>query len=121
MGGGRVPVYEAKVPYDPEARRPWRWMPFPQGEYERRIAAVQARLKTDGLAALVAYSNGADRGNARYLVNFETNAGDTIVVVPADRGQPAAARFVAHRAAATAATAPAKTGPDLTPGDLSFF
>lgn len=58
-------------------------MPFPQTEYERRIAAVQARLKAEGLAALVAYSNGADPGNARYLVNFETSAGDTIVVVPA--------------------------------------
>ncbi|HKX19229.1 MAG TPA: Xaa-Pro peptidase family protein [bacterium] len=78
-----MPVYEAKVPYGPDARRPWRTMPFPQSEYERRIAAVQARLQAEGLAALVAYSNGADPGNARYLVNFETSAGDTIVVIPA--------------------------------------
>ncbi|HET7266019.1 MAG TPA: Xaa-Pro peptidase family protein [bacterium] len=91
-----MPVYEAKVPYDPEARRPWRWMPFPQGEYERRIAAVQARLKTEGLAALVAYSNGADRGNARYLVNFETNAGDTIVVVPADGAPMMTTNWLMH-------------------------
>src|SRR5579862_4278068 len=82
-GGGGVPVYQAKVPYDPDARRPWRTMPFPQSEYERRITAVQARLKAEGLAALVAYSNGADPGNGRYLVNFETSAGDTVVVIPA--------------------------------------
>jgi Xaa-Pro aminopeptidase len=81
--GGGVPVYEAKVPYDRDARRPWRTMPFPQSEYERRITTVQARLKAEGLAALVAYSNGADPGNGRYLVNFETSAGDTIVVIPA--------------------------------------
>jgi Xaa-Pro aminopeptidase len=78
-----MPVYQTKVPYDPEARRPWQTMPFPQSEYQRRIAVVQARLQARGLAALVAYSNGADPGNARYLVNFETSAGDTIVVVPA--------------------------------------
>ena len=76
-------VYEAKVPYGPDARRPWRTMPFPASEYERRIAAVQARLRAERLAALVAFSNGADPGNARYLVNFEPSAGDTVVVIPA--------------------------------------
>jgi len=78
-----VPVYQAKVPYDPDARRPWRTMPFPESEYERRIAAVQARLRAERLAALVAFSNGADPGHARYLVNFEPSAGDTMVVIPA--------------------------------------
>jgi Xaa-Pro aminopeptidase len=78
-----VPVYQAKVPYDPESRRPWRRMPFPQAEYDRRIAAVQARLREAGFAALVAFSNRGDPGNVRYLANFEAVAGDTIVVVPA--------------------------------------
>ena len=78
-----MPVYQAKVPYDPDARRPWRTMPFPESEYERRIAAVQARLRAERLAALVAFSNGADPGHARYLVNFEPSAGDTMVVIPA--------------------------------------
>jgi len=58
-------------------------MPFPESEYERRIAAVQARLRAERLAALVAFSNGADPGHARYLVNFEPSAGDTMVVIPA--------------------------------------
>lgn len=78
-----MPLYEAKVPYGPDARRPWRAMPFPESEYERRIAAVQARLRAERLAALVAFSNGADPGHARYLVNFEASAGDTVIVIPA--------------------------------------
>src|SRR5579864_2604 len=81
--GGIVTVYRAKVPYGPEARRPWRAMPFPESEYARRIAAVQARLRAESLAALVAFSNGADPGHARYLANFEAGAGDTVVIIPA--------------------------------------
>jgi Xaa-Pro aminopeptidase len=78
-----VTVYQAKVPYGPDARRAWRTMPFPQPEYERRIGAVQAHLRAERLAALVAFSNRGDLGHARYLANFEAGAGDTMVVIPA--------------------------------------
>ncbi len=89
-------IYQAKVPYDLAARRAWRALPFPEAEYERRIAAVQARLRAEGLAALLAYSNGADPGHARYLVNFETSAGDTVVVVPADGAPMMATNWLMH-------------------------
>ncbi len=89
-------VYQAKVPYDPEARRPWRTMPFPESEYERRIAAVQARLRAERLAAVVAFSNGADPGHARYLANFEASAGDTIVVVPASGAPVLTTNWLMH-------------------------
>jgi Xaa-Pro aminopeptidase len=78
-----VTVYQAKVPYGPDARRPWRAMPFPEAEYERRTAAVQTRLQREGLASLVAFSNAADPGHARYLANFEAGPGETVVVIPA--------------------------------------
>ena len=89
-------VYQAKVPYGPDARRPWRAMPFPESEYERRIAAVQARLRAERLAAVVAFSNGADVGHARYLANFEAGAGDTIVVVPASGAPTLTTNWLMH-------------------------
>jgi len=91
-----VPVYQAKVPYGPDARRPWRRMPFPQAEYDRRIGAVQARLREAGLAALVAFSNRADPGHARYLANFEAGAGDTVVVVPASGAPMLTTNWLMH-------------------------
>ena len=58
-----VPMYHARVPYDLNARRPWRTMPFPEAEYERRIAAVQERLRAEDLGAIVASSS--DAGHPR--------------------------------------------------------
>ena len=78
-----VPIYQALVPYGPEERRPWAALSFPRDEYERRVAAVQARLSADGLAAVVTFSNRGDPGHARYLANFEAGPGETCVVVPA--------------------------------------
>jgi Xaa-Pro aminopeptidase len=80
----RMPVYHAKVPYGREERRQWTVLPFPVAEYERRIKAVQARLRAAQLDALVAFSNRGDPGNVRYLSNFESGPGDTAVVVPVE-------------------------------------
>lgn len=87
QGGGAVPVYEARVPYGPEDRRPWMELPFPRSEYERRLAEVRDRLRVHRLDALVAFSSNADPGHVRYLANFEAGPGETCVVVPLD-GSP---------------------------------
>jgi len=79
-----VPSYRAIVPYGPDARRPWAALPFPRSEYERRIAAVQSRLRAVDLGAVVAFSNRGEPGHARYLAHFEAGPGETAVVVPAD-------------------------------------
>jgi len=79
-----VPSYRAIVPYGPDARRPWGTPPFPRSEYERRIAAVQARLRADDLGAVAAFSNRGEPGHARYLANFEAGPGETAVVVPSN-------------------------------------
>ncbi|TMI84854.1 MAG: aminopeptidase P family protein [Bacillati bacterium ANGP1] len=94
--GNMVPVYQAKVPYGSADRRPWMVLPFPQAEYDRRIAAVRGRMRAEDLAALVAFSSNADPGHARYLANFEAGAGETFVVVPLDRGPMLATNWLMH-------------------------
>ncbi len=78
-----MPTYHALVPYGPEERRAWMTLPFPQAEYEQRVAAVRSRFAADGLAAIVTCSTRGDSGHARYLANFEAGPGETCVVVPA--------------------------------------
>src|SRR5947209_12479052 len=94
--GTTLPVYQAKVPYGSEDRRPWMTLPFPQAEYGRRSAAVRGRRRAEDLAALVAFSSNADPGHARYLANFEAGAGETFVVVPLDRGPMLATNWIMH-------------------------
>ena len=94
--GTTLPVYQAKVPYGSEDRRPWMTLPFPQAEYDRRIAAVRGRMRAEDLAALVAFSSNADPGHARYLANFEAGAGETFVVVPLDRGPMLTTNWLMH-------------------------
>lgn len=77
-----MPIYQAKVSYAAEDRRPWTALPFPRAEYDRRIAAVRDRLRSAGWAALLALSNTGDPGHSRYLANFEAGPGETFVVVP---------------------------------------
>src|SRR5207302_1227973 len=94
--GTTLPVYQAKVPYGSEDRRPWMTLPFPQAEYDRRIAAVRGRMQAEDLAALVAFSSNADPGHARYLANFEAGAGETFVVIPLDRGPMLTTNWLMH-------------------------
>jgi Xaa-Pro aminopeptidase len=91
-----VPVYEAKVPYGPEDRRPWTVLPFPQSEYERRVSEVRDRLRANNLAAVVAFSNNADPGHARYLANFEAGPGETFVVVTLEGGPMLTTNWLMH-------------------------
>ncbi len=89
-------TYQAKVAYGLEERRPWTNLPFPREEYERRIVAVQAKLRVERLSALVAFSNRGDPGHVRYLSNFEAGPGDTVVVVPVDGAPMLSTNWLMH-------------------------
>ncbi|HUZ00059.1 MAG TPA: Xaa-Pro peptidase family protein, partial [Thermomicrobiaceae bacterium] len=52
-----------------------------------RLARVRAAMAQAGLTHLIAYSNYADPGNARWLSGFFTSHGDSLVVVPLE-GEP---------------------------------
>lgn len=82
-----MPQVQASVPWDHDARRRFGGLSFPVEEYRDRLARVQAAMQRDGLTHLVAYSNYADPGNARWLSGFFTSHGDSLVVVPLE-GEP---------------------------------
>jgi len=75
--------YQPKVPYDWESRRPWLQLAFPQEEYDRRLAAVRAKMAAGGMDALVIYgAPGGEDASARWLTNFSSFGGPQAVVLP---------------------------------------
>lgn len=75
-------VYATKVPYDWEHRSAWLDMPFPLEEYQRRVEAVQAGIRQRGLAALLVYNAPGRTGEIRYLTNFNSFFGISVLIVP---------------------------------------
>jgi Xaa-Pro aminopeptidase len=61
---------------------------LPDDEFARRLAAVQAKVKADGLDALIAHSHEADFANVRYLSDYWPIFESAGVLVPAE-GAPA--------------------------------
>jgi Xaa-Pro aminopeptidase len=78
-----------RVSWAPEARRPWRDLPFPDEEYQHRISALQAVLEKKGYAGIVIRVQGTSFADAAYLSGFMNPImGDVYIVVPT-RGAPA--------------------------------
>jgi Xaa-Pro aminopeptidase len=74
-----------RVPYDWENRKEWLDLPFPIAEYERRVRRVREEMAKHGLDALLIYgAPGWLNGDVRYISNFLSVIGNTIVVVPAE-------------------------------------
>ncbi|MFC9759494.1 M24 family metallopeptidase [Streptomyces sp. NPDC056921] len=74
-----------RVPFDWESRKQWLEIPFPIEEYHARVAAVRARMAEAGLDALVVHgAPGWLNGDVRWISNFLTAIGNTVVVLPAD-------------------------------------
>lgn len=81
----KMPYGWGRVPFDYEARKKWRDLPFPVEEYEGRVARVRERMRERGFGALVVYGTRGDRGPIRYLTNFEDYyKGDSLFVVPGE-------------------------------------
>jgi Xaa-Pro aminopeptidase len=89
MYGLKVDVpYQPKVPYDWANRKEWLQLPFPQSEYDHRLARVRAAMAAEGLDALIIYgAPGGEEASARWLTNFSTFGGPQAVVVMPD-GEP---------------------------------
>jgi Xaa-Pro dipeptidase len=79
-----MPYGWGKVPFAYEDRLPWRILPFPEQEYEQRVARLRARMEQDGIDCLLVLGAARDTANVRYLTNFDDlYGGDSVVVVPA--------------------------------------
>src|ERR1044071_2856585 len=73
----------SRVPFDWEHRKEWLELPFPIEEYEQRVAKVRKEMGAQGLDALLIYGAPAWlNGDVRWISNFLTVIGNTVVVLP---------------------------------------
>jgi Xaa-Pro dipeptidase len=78
----------SRVPFDWEHREQWLDMPFPIEEYETRVAKVREEMAKEGLDALLIYgAPGWLNGDVRWISNFLTVIGNTVVALPLE-GEP---------------------------------
>jgi Xaa-Pro aminopeptidase len=80
-----MPYGWGRVTYSYEDRLRWQILPFPNEEYEERIARLREVLVQEELDCLLVFGTTADPANVRYLTNFDDlYGGETVVVVPLD-------------------------------------
>ena len=83
-----MPYGWGRVAFGPEDRLPWRIMPFPDEEYEARIARLRGLMARENLDCLLVSGTGAESDSIRYLTNFQdVYGGETVLVVRPD-GDP---------------------------------
>ena len=85
-----------KVKYDWEHRKKYLDLPFSMGEYERRVEGLRRAMAGQGLDYLLVYSNPACAGPVRYVGNFDTFLGNSIVVLPLEGDLTLATDSVMH-------------------------
>ncbi len=77
-----------RVPYDWEHRKTWLDMPFPMDEYEDRVRRVRAMMANHGYDALLIYGGtGWLSGDVRWLSNFNSVIGNSVIGLAAE-GEP---------------------------------
>lgn len=60
----------------------WKRLPFPRDEYERRVSALRSGMQGKGLDGLIVCGAPKRSGYVRYIANFESYIGTTLVVIP---------------------------------------
>ena len=85
-----------KVKYDWEHRKKYLDLPFEMEEYERRVGGLRRAMAGQGLDYLLVYSNPACAGPVRYVGNFDTFLGNSIVVLPLEGDLTLATDSVMH-------------------------
>jgi Xaa-Pro aminopeptidase len=74
-----------RVPFDWENRKEWLDIPFPLEEYEQRVTKTQQAMKEADLQSLLIHgAPGWLAGEVRYISNFPSEIGNTIVVIPVE-------------------------------------
>lgn len=76
-----------KVSYEWEHRKQWLALPFPLDEYERRVDRLRQAMAQDDLDYLLVYSNPSCVGPVRYVANFDSYFGSTVIILPLS-GEP---------------------------------
>lgn len=88
-----------RVPYDWENRKEWLDMPFPIEEYQDRVVKVREEMVKQGLDAVLIY--GAPdwlNGDVRWISNFITTVGNTVVGLANDGAPMLATDSILHSA-----------------------
>lgn len=73
----------SRVPFDWEHRKDWLDLPFPIEEYQHRVVKLRQAMRKADLQSLVIHGGpGWLGGQVRYISNFPSDIGNSIVVVP---------------------------------------
>ncbi len=72
----------SKVSYEWDNRVRWLDMPFPIEEYKERIQRLRKAMVEEGLDGLLLYSCPNDKSAVRWVGNFDSFFGNTIIVLP---------------------------------------
>jgi Xaa-Pro aminopeptidase len=73
-----------KFRYDWEAREKYFKMPFPLKEYESRVSKIKEEMEKRSMDCLLIYAGPKQSGNLRYISNFYSYVGNTILFLPLD-------------------------------------
>ena len=88
-----------RVPYDWEHRKEWLDMPFPMEEYDERVRKVRAMMAAQGYDALLIYGGtGLLGGDVRYLSNFHSQIGSSIIGMTGNGDPMLATESIFHSA-----------------------
>jgi len=77
-----------RASYAWENREQWLELPFPVEEYQGRIERLRTEMEKEGYDALLVHGMPARSGHVRYVANFNSFLGNTLVVIPKS-GDPA--------------------------------
>jgi Xaa-Pro aminopeptidase len=77
-----------RASYAWEDRQKWLQLPFPLEEYQGRIVNLRTEMEKEGFDALLVHGMPARTGHVRYVANFNSFLGNTLVVIPKS-GDPA--------------------------------
>jgi Xaa-Pro aminopeptidase len=81
-------AHKPRASYAWEDREKWLQLPFPVEEYQARVDKLRVEMGKEGFDALLIHGMPARSGHVRYVANFNSFLGNTIVVLPKD-GDPA--------------------------------
>lgn len=76
-----------RVSYQWDDRKEWLQLPFPMDEYEGRVERLRLAMAQNALDYLLIYGSPSCTGPVRYVANFDSFFGNTMVVLPVT-GEP---------------------------------